>query len=635
MLGTSVDKKNLKENPAISVGAWDEMVASAFQTEVANSPNAKQPLTGEYIAETLMDEFGDDRIELLAGENGYESAIDFAVTNGIITRSQIDSEFSQEAANRALTVAMELYSSDVMYPNYDETIYKENVVKAFDWDIVNGDEEFNSIEVKTTGAEPKVGEILLLHDENGIAKARKVVSSQKKDNGAYVLELERVKELSEIADVISFSGTADFSEDIEGQITQSASIIPLAHTASASLPMPTMIAGNFWEGLDDLTDKWFGINIKDSGKKTDITIGLAIEIDGEGKMGMASIVKKDGVETEFGINEDGELSGSISFEDVELEFEEGEEDEDDDDKDVEIETKSRIEGTVSLNDFRVAAKGFFVTTDWLDKDNYFDVLVDTDVEFNLALKGEFEGKFKISDAIECRIPITAGTVAVELVPYLVVTAEGEISLTWELEGIKTGMNVSVEDGLKTRFDITDKKFKAEANIEIQTGIATEVAISFCEFDLIDPGLEILPLTVSGSILPKNEGFEDYPPCMELGIRGVDVSLSVCYGNDSATYHILHFINKNMDWEFTLIDSEDSPIYKAQAHVELDENGKPHKVDECTRVKPDPIGDAIEDVMGDAVDDAINKAEDEANSFFESFINDMIEDFLFENCGDLY
>ncbi len=649
MFGSSIDKENLKENPAISVGKWNQMIAAAFQTEVQKNTNEKQPLTGEYIAETLMDNFEEDTIKILSDEKGYVNGVEFAVANGIISRNQVQSEFSQDAADRALSIAMDLYSSEIMYPEYNETVYRENVVEAFDWDIVSGDEEFSSIVVNTTGEAPKEGEILLLHDEKGIAKARKVVSSQQNDQGGYVLSLARVEQLSEIAEVISFSGVAEFDSPVEQKMSQTA-YIPMAHTATAGLPMPTHTsafivdgAKNLWEGakntwnnivegVDDFTDDVFGYNIDNhGGKQTDFTIGLAIEIDDEGKKSIATIVKQDGVETEFGIGEDGELAASISFDNIEVEVEEDEEEEEEESSDVEEEAKARIEGTVSLNDFRVATKGFLVTTDWLDEDNFFDVIVDTDVAFNLAVSGEFEGKYKLSDSIECRIPITAGTVAVELVPYLVINAEGKVSLTWEIEGIKTGMNVSVEDGVKTRFNVKDKKFSAEANIEIQTGVAAEVAISFLEFDLIDPGIEILPLTITGSVLPKNEGFENYPPCMELGIRGIDLSLSVSYGDDSATYHILKALNKNFNPTFTLIDSEETPLFEKKAHIELNEKGKPIKVEECTRVKHDPLGDLVEDAIGDAVD----QIEDEATSYFESMIEDMIEDMLFESCGGCY
>lgn len=672
MCGFMMESDTLEAQTSFNKNAWDALLKEGFGRESTPSIAGVGEVTGEYIAETIYEAFDEKRIAILAGEEGYDNAVEFAVENGIISRSQVHSVFNEEAARKALQKAWDLYTSDQMYPEYEEIVYKENVVETYDWDVTIDDDNMSGATVITATA-PKEGEILLLKDEYGIVKARKVAQVTDNGSGSYDLELVEVEDISEIAEEISFSGFVDFSSlppmetpsvSNESATTKVETDSYLIEDRTASRGTPYVgnfftdlvdggkeLASDIWEGgkkvvsdigegiadgveavgdfigdavdfMDSVGDAIFGIPFgTESDNANNIKIGVNAKITSDKEVEVGTLVKLNGVQYDFGINSNGELASKISWDNVEAELKEADDDkkkdgdskkenkkddskdtekdsEKDDNKDEqdkdkgEASAEASISGSVELRDFKVNVSGYLVANQWWDSDNYIDVTVETDILYNITFSGEFEAKSIPIAKVRCPIPVTGGTVALEMNVYLVVSAEGEISLTWEFEGIHTEVSASVADGLEFDHRVDDKKFEMEVKVEASAGLGAECAISFCDLDLIDPGFTIKPITVSASILPKNEGFEDYPACVELGIRGIDLEISMAYGDDNAVTKILNAIGADLELTFNALDSSEKPLYKKTLHIEKDKDGKLHIEDECTRVLPPEIGGSI-------------------------------------------
>jgi len=251
------------------------------------------------------------------------------------------------------------------------------------------------------------------------------------------------------------------------------------------------------------------------------------------------------------------------------------ENEKNDKKEVSIETSGSVGAYITIKGLAVCTSGYIDLKDFSNPDNYVEAYVSADeVVLNSTIKTETEIKQQVG---EYQIPIaaTGGTVSVTLKFYIVISAEGEVSLCYEVVSPKLGVGYSTEEKLYTINNKKDTNSDIQAKVEISGGLIGEALIEILEIDVINPSLD---LRVSGSIetLEIPDGYEkktEYKnqDCIGLSVRAPILKFSALTGEDTILYKIInHTTNGEINFTFDLIDEENAPI-KLTYHIEFEKD----------------------------------------------------------------
>lgn len=671
LAATIKDAGSLISEGPITREEWMMQLSEGFgdPSIVSSVKDGGNPATGEYAAITAMDAIGEDRLAYLTEEITAQTKLNLALQYGVIEEKELDKNISSETANEIIVKALDLYCSPDYYPEYFEAETKTDVVNADRWNISEYNEESQIITATISGDAPEVGEVIMFTNEYGIAQARYV--SKVNDNGAgvYTIQVSNVEDVSEIFDEISFSGTSDFDylvgnktpgqdEYESGEVQEEAQGLnnPFVVTAYAAESEPLLLAELEWfedknalkketNGEDTKKcDIEFNVEISDtvkSGKETGkvtsyisvkadgITKKYKYSIDGSGKESFTVDVSTDGLPSfAFSENDKKAKSNDISY----------------------IKDEMGVKANIKMTGFGVCTSGYYQWADPDDSKNFVEVLASAEkVNISSAAKLSFEDKYKIG-SIPIPIAATAGVISIDLNVYLVVGADGELTLWYEIDDPYVGVNVSTANGFKPLHGCSNEDAGVRAKIELNGGFIGEAAVMVLEtLDLADPGADIRAYASASTIDVKDtyKLKDDYlgTTCIELKAQAPVVKLSASAGQDSLLYSLLDTLKVDASYDLIKKDSDNRFLKKLTYHVEYEddgtvtvtklEEGKKHE-DVCTHIekktKIELEAEGIKDDIEDEIDKKVNEAEEAAKRRIEKMIEDAIEKWFEENCG---
>lgn len=291
---------------------------------------------------------------------------------------------------------------------------------------------------------------------------------------------------------------------------------------------------------------------------------------------------------------------------------------------------------VTISDLSICGSTYFQKTDWDDEKNYVDFRVSGDVEVQGDLQGKLEGKFPIFDK-DFPIPVTGGIVSVGLRFYLVVTATGDIYVTYEIDNIHASVYAS-QKGVDVNAGVDRTNFDVTAKVKLEVGPDIEVALQVFGIDVLDPSLEARAVG-SAETLANNEGYEEYEKCVQTVIAGPTVKV-VFIGDDNVLNMILNQFSLSMQPSYTFIDEKHAPL-RVDWHFETELDGTVKRLDGkaddvCTHVmKEDEDQDSLQDLVDKTKEDAKKKVDDEIDKKkqeAEEEIENALEEWLSKNCG---
>lgn len=578
-------------NPKVTQTEWKQMLSESFGDEtLLKIKEDGEYLTGKFAAKTAVYALGDKKIEYLKNsvqEPDY-NYLDLALEFDIIKKSDFDKEITLKKAEDIISRTLDLEFSPEYYPEYCDIAYKEAVWETDLWEIIQYDAEQEKIEFVSEEI-PETGSLITFTNKYGVKKIRRIISCTTTEQNTNVADLEKIENLSEIADSVSFSGSGDFSyltgnneAETEDLNFQNNLMIKNKHswkrnTLVLSLSAPVLTTENDW-----YWDKKEGKISKEKGepvKTCDVSIDFEIKKTNKDKP--EGIIKTTINETgsraalyyEYSTKgEDGEKLKPI-VEEKEITI--NKENEKNDKKEVSIETSGSVGAYITIKGLAVCTSGYIDLKDFSNPDNYVEAYVSADeVVLNSTIKTETEIKQQVG---EYQIPIaaTGGTVSVTLKFYIVISAEGEVSLCYEVVSPKLGVGYSTEEKLYTINNKKDTNSDIQAKVEISGGIIGEALIEILEIDVINPSLD---LRVSGSIetLEIPDGYEkktEYKnqDCIGLSVRAPILKFSALTGEDTILYKIInHTTNGEINFTFDLIDEENAPI-KLTYHIEFEKD----------------------------------------------------------------
>lgn len=652
-------------NPLITKTQWVQMLADSFQIEdtTAIDDGGTDKASGEYAALTLMKTIGDSNIEFMTGEDNLDEdgLVKLAVEKDIVSKRQLSHSLTEADAKEIIDNAMSFYFNLDNYPEYYDVVYSCDVVNTDEWIIDNFDEDNDVLYVSKLEILPERGQVVLPRNVFGIAKPRYVKECKELEDGTYEILLEKMSDPSELYNDISFSGKADFSYLLnasEGGSADTEETTPTDTNEGSSTdteetaPTDTNeTSDSFGMGLFEpkvvyaATEKTF---VAKADLETGGTIAAKAKDNGSTVYSYNSYLKvKDGEnESKYSITADskGKLKLEVARNDVTLEAEHEAENAAKDDKfEAEASATDSFSYKVKLNDLQIAA-AYCATGGKADK--YVDVRVNSDAELDWSIKGKFEGKVPIAE-VEVPVYCTFGLASVNLRLYLVVDASGEVTLIYEMDDVSLGVRVD-QKGLSIPHDRNESgdKLDITAKVSVGIGLSGEVALTIgdwldlVEYDIVDPGVDV-KIEALAETLQNNEGFEDYPQCVQVTIAAPTVSFEISAGEDSLLYTLLDLFNLSAKASYDFITEENAP-FKKEYHIETELDGSSNTIegskDYCTHVLPeageewvDPLVAAKKRAQEEArkrKEEARKKAQEE----FEKALEEAIERWIDENCG---
>lgn len=590
---------------AITKEEWNEILYANFGIN-EYIPHDDEIATGRYAALTSISLLGDDRLSHMTSKDVTDEDIlvKMAIECGIVSEDQLESEMSEKEAELIAKKAVEIYGSADYFPEYDESVLNSDVLETNDWTFSVEGEDYTNVTVNTGDDTPEEGQILIINSEDNVACAAKIVSCDGEE-GNYHMQLEAVNDLAEVYDVLHYSGVSDFSQYKDandsgtiGEVGKIENQDVLHGVKDVFSPMKVYAA-------DPTIIKCEPDRITTTDIKAEITAesgeGLKAVLTANGK----EIVKKEGIFK----SKDEEESGYISF-------------------------GGSISGSVELQDFCVVSSAYIDLKHLNSPENYANVMISSNVIFNLDIQGSVEGKFPLGtvhvplvEAVFVVVPVEM--IAVDITPYLVVGVNGEVEITYTINNISTGACVNTSG--VTLVPLTHDKPELELNIQVEayTGIDTVASIKalMVEWEpIIDPSITVKAV-INAKKIKNKEGYEKYPECWDIKALAPIIDLALMDSEDSAVYKFLDFIDVSYNNEISLI-SEEQAFVLLERHLEWDLNKKISIIEgdekKCTHIKKSTIKKKIEKKVDDKIEDAEEKAMDR----LEEWLNNL----LMETCG---
>lgn len=599
--------RNGNENfEKITQAEWNEMLIENFGRGIdVTAPESI--MTGEDIALCTISLVNEKRLLALTDNNeiNEEELEKIADKYDIVSEQQLKKKFGREDAENALAAFLDFYTSEETYLEYQEYEYKSDVIDSSKWEIAEESGVLLHSQVKCE-SKPEVGKIILVDDPTtGYARALRIINVEEIDSG-YDVQFEEVTDPEEVFEKIYFSGYGHISED--SQIDTSANVdvglypseISQTDTSNGLLFQPeTVYAYEFSKNY--AMDIKFIVDYKNEDGKQ--SINNEVTVDGESKY-------KN--ETEFG-TENNYDNWSANGE---------------------------ITGSVELKDFTVLASATMFEGD----NNSVEVILSTDVINDLEFKGKFEGKWELAT-----IPITIcglkdpifnkniGSVTADIHFYLLVNADGEIVLTYTLTGAKVGASATLGEG----FQLIKEKPVSEADIDgyvtITAGLSTEVdlqaqVLNFDPLEVANPSFTV-GAYAHGEPLEQNEGFEEYPKCVDLKFAAPTLNFNASDNGDTLLAEIMGKLNVQTSYD---IFTESNAIVQKEWHIEWDLEGDASKLDggeeKCTHINKEELDDKIENEINkgeldDKIDNEINKKKEETEEKAKRTVTDAIQEWL--------
>ncbi len=699
------DNSSLEEI-SISRNEWTTKLASGFGKPnlIKYDSNSDADISGEYAAITAMDAIGEDRLKYFTNEElSDQTKIDIALEHGVIDKKQLSKNITNKEADEIVLKTVDLYCDPDYYPEYFEAEPKVKIVDADRWDDMELDSSSDTIKASCDQNIPEAGEILFYTNEFGIVQAKYIDQVNKGENDKYSINYHNVDDVSEIFDSISFSGSSDFGYLVDdGEIVNDRNIksdgIVMANSMIWNPFVTTAYAADngTWEWFEDKTALKKEKNAKDT-DKCDIEFNVELKENIKGEVDALSYIKitSNGSSEKYQYSVDDSGTGELSVyfsDDEEPDFSfSGSDDEvkkqdvknkdenvkegDNPDKKTDTAKKANIDknkdakdkedkndltgetgikANITLSNFGVCTSGYYQWADPDDSKNFVEVVASADcINMSTTANFSYEDKYKIG-SIPIPIASTAGVISINVNFYLVVGADGEITIWYEIDDPHIGANVSVENGFRPIHSCSNKEAGVNASIELNGGIIVESEINvFGTVSLADPSVDVRAYA-SASTIDISEEYklkEEYEgtSCIELKAQAPVIKLSASEDEDSLLYKILDTINTENSIDIIKKDSDSKLLQRIIYHVESDNGGDTTFIklkdeqahdDVCTHItkktqdelEAEGLTEIVKKKSEKKMIEAQTAARQKAQEKIDAVINAMIADWMMQNCS---
>ncbi|MBQ7077533.1 MAG: hypothetical protein IJM91_05330, partial [Lachnospiraceae bacterium] len=597
-----------REDNYVTEFQWFSMLADSFgDAELLNKsfdPNKK--VKGKDAVVSAMDELDAEWLVSFIGKEDFcdEDCIALAVKNYIIAPNSLAKYLTVEEAKEIIHGTMRVYFDPKNYPQYFEMKTTVPYCDVDDWNVQEIDEE-NRIITAYIEKIPEIGDVVIYHNEQGLAIPNYINTIEPKGPGLYDICFQPVENPEEFVEDASFSGVADFgfltgakcisqTGDSVNKREQSVKS-PFAKVAyAAEINKSTMVT--LGDASIDTDSCDIEINLSYTNKKTNTDGEKAKKKKAESyvKISTGDYSQK----YKFSVDDKGKVEWKQTTEWKKAKVVVGNKDSfipDDSMKHFKDEVKTGFSANVKIKGLSVFASGEYHK--FMNKDrNYAQVFASADkIEVTTSVKLTGEEKIQIA-----RIPFsvvtaeTYGILDMYLNVYLIFSASGEATLWWEMDSPVIGIGAYgaeyEQEGVRYWHDYNTEDAGIGGEISASAGTIAELDLRLFGFGgfldiidwsgikLADPGVDIRAY-ISAKALRPGEDYEYKPeynrirPCLELRAQCpvVVFKASTGAGGDSVLGELLEWFEEEGTWEFIKKDSIDVP-YKAVYHLEYDADG---------------------------------------------------------------
>lgn len=595
----------------LTMSDWMTMLNEAFGRN-DDTEYGEEAVTGHDIVKTTFGELNDKRLEWVLKDSVInDKALEqLAIDNKIITKRQLKKELTRKEGEAALNSFIEFYSNPDNYPVYEEVTLNDNVENIVQNEIIDHDEEYSKCMISKVRVDE--GKVLIINSDGDEPIARRVVSSESKEDGTTEVMLEDVENIEDVIDSLSFSGYGYLldSDAFKERTVSKGDLGDVEIEVTRALPQDRM---NNKSPIAPLTAHAFDYG--DTSKAMNVSMKVSYSNE-NGKSTFGNQIS---------------VNDSVLF-DASDEFgEEGEHDN--------WSVSGSVEGTIELQNLTVSAEGVIFE----GKNDYVQVLATSDVVFDLKIEGNFERSYKL-----CTIPVkifpnpgigVMGEGWFTFIPelymdinlYLVISADGSLEIEYTIDDAAIGFKVAKDSGLEPIKSHNGKTLEISGRITADAGLKTEVdlKVNFLHWQglLIADPCVYAGIKARAEILEKNKGYEDYLPCVALDLRGPIVNLTYAQEEGTPLYEILDFCGVK-EKKLEIFTAETAPI-KKEWHVETDLDMnidmKEGGIENCTHIAKEDLKDMI--------DDEVDKAEDDAMQKLDQWLADLFRKTCGEECGN--
>ncbi len=511
---------------------------------------------GRFVALTAMKTIGEQKLKAyldLEGEVTEETYIRLALDYGLVEEQRLDTGLSREECLQVLETLRELYFGEFWGEDFSEMAYREGVVELPPGDLIPGDEDGFRIMMEDAMADAlKPGTVVVMEDRRtGIRTAGKV---EHRESGGFLF-LSPV-ELDKVVEHLRASGITQLTFD---------------HIA-AYHGMEEQTAGRDWGNSVNVIPTRVFITGKMEDKGFKVSVSTAEEEGGEdGNSGSAGSSKGDNGNTgerylkiEITDHNTG-ITGTLPL------------------TGIRIGAKEEVSAEIDVESISIGAQADWSLTGGL---NY--------AEAGISVRSTMTGTVKIFEKeippiklFEGAVPVAGGAMSVDIRVYLVLSAEGSMSLSVELPA---DVAVSYERGKGLRhfqFDMAPEDPVVEVACEAGGALRLEPVLKALGIGIMD-----MELDTGFQVEAKTTLRPDGQICADLSLALPVITLSMC-GDDKADT-LLGKTGITGEWE--ILTSENAPV-RIESHHEQLPGQTAQSVEECTWEK-DPDSTAPDGEEGD-------------------------------------
>lgn len=547
-------------------GPLFDIIQSCVENNIIDENNTfdgDELASSEFIVSSLMKSIGLRRFEYLENKTDLtkKDIVACAQKYQIIDIKKIRKGINEDYARSIIENAISFWCNPKYYPEYCHVKYKDNVINTTEFDNVEYNVAENIVTFIDDNYTPNIGDILILKSpENGIAIARKVLNVINSNQYSSVL-VERVKDISEIAEIVEFSGASNFSRITNNEKTTDD--ITLNLFKSNNYPMLYIDCGLLDEGLVYANKIYDFFSQKISLEPDPYTVNLKMKAeiiyDDGGTPNVVSTIQvadKNGNKTEYNFDLNGKesfkntnKSGTRSFGSVGSSGDNG---------------KISVEGIIE--NFSVLAEGVIYTDIKEANNSYASVHLSTDTKMNIKASGAMEKTTKIGSI---PVPLGSSPVVIEIGLYAVTNLEGKLELTCGVTGAFSEMNVS-KKGIKTKYGVVDNYTDFSAECKLSGGLQTGIAVQVWEFEILKSNIDILVMASLSNTTSKSMNYnQNVDHCIDICTAAPLVSVGVLCDSNSVIYKLL---GEEYKYSYSIFSEDNAPV-KTQYHIEYDSNGK--------------------------------------------------------------
>lgn len=484
--------------------------------------------TGEFVALTAMKAVGCYKVQVFLKSEEIPDEKDYlklALEKEVISEEMLEKGVTQEQALEILSRAQDLYYSELWIDNYVNIQYQKNVIQLDSEDIIALNNDFTLMQVNDAIIQKmKVdANVIIPQSLAGRDIARKVTDIN--EDGTVKLadtELEKVISSFIVSDIERVS-----LEDIFSQ-------------------SKLMAGAELYQVMNDLgnveKDTSISMMLNSVWNIEDDYDGFTVDImtdDGELKVALSENKTGSSITLSTGIMVD---------------------------HDTDIKTSVKVK-SVDVG-VQMIHNGLEV--------EYANVQVESDISFT----GEFNLNSDLIIPI-CKAPIYLGngTIGVEIPFYLVLTAEGSVSLEAEMP-VTMACEYNKDSGLRANANL-DCNVNMEANCKMQCILRIEPILQLSLLGLIDVNVfdAEVDLGIEANASTKLRSNSNIISCTDISLAAPIVSVSFL-GDENVASLLRELMSPIDEMRFDIFNAENAFI-KDGWHYEVYGDGTASRVKECT------------------------------------------------------